>query len=1575
MAPSRLTMAAAGLLATSITFPWHAVRAATLPVPCVAGVCGANNPFVAFGKAAAVQAGSTLTINQTSQNVSLNWQSFNISADGTVNFVQPNSSAVALNRIFDANPTQIFGALNANGRVYLLNGNGIIFGAGAQVNVGSLVASSLNTTIDSGNNNFSLLAPGLDGHPAFQQFTDPNTGQPLNHSVLIDQGANLKTADGGQVLVFAPSVVNEGNISTPGGQTVLAAGTQVYLASTDATIRGLLVEVAADNGTQTSVTNGNRAANANTTNPAQLVGQILAERGNVTLAGLAVNQFGRVSATTSVNENGSIRLQAGTGTVSPVSGAISGNVQAGTGGALTLGSHSVTQVTLDTTDTSRTVDSIPQPKSDITLLGATVNILDNSTVRATSGTIEAEAAQNQQELYGSSGAPGSGTGLTSAQDGSRVYVAPGATVDVSGASVTLPVSSNIISAQLRGTELADSPLQQNGPLHGETVYFDIRTHGTKADGTAWAGTPLANVSGEIAAIQRNVAERNLTGGTITLQAQGDVIVAPSAALNVAGGLINYTGGMIDTTNLLTTTGKTVPIGSADPNALYVGVLSGATVSDPKWGTTRTFGNVTGQYEQGYVQGFDAGAVNLSAPKFVLDGAVNGSTTAGVYQRLPDSAPIKGSAYFLGYDGQQNLYRNYDEVPRGAALNIGGAGTQADSSVNELVVGNVTLQSGNVLTGLRNADGSLFNPLLDPLPAKYSTSVLRPELLGGQSGFGNVSILTDGEFLQPASVALRLAAGASYAVEASIVDIEGSVDAPGGNISAAALYTSSSNALGTALTLGPQAALTARGEWVNDSRSLYGGGLNTAPLFISGGSVSLTSQANEGSSSVLTLSPGSLIDVSGGAQLTSTGTLIDGAGGTITLAALPQTNRNPANQRVEPARIDLGASLRGFGLTRGGTLNVSAGAVCIAASDCSQGDLNTLWLTPAAFSTGGFGAYKITAEQGGLSILPGTTLALEQQNLQLINNYARVGNSATLPALSTTVLLPDAVRHPVNLTLAQQMQPNAQVVSPAGTPDNVVLTTADTPSLSIGAGALIAGDPGASLSLSSNTRILVDGTLAAPGGNINLSLSQFGRSPYAPTQGIWLGSTGVLDAHGIPQIQIAANGVRSGSVLNGGNITLDARAGYIEMLPGSLIDVSGGSGTIDAVRFARAPRSELIGPAGGSVTLSASTGMILGGSFRAAGGPAGPVGATPPGGTLTVELNNVESPPDFGVGVVPELVVSPTLAPLVIAPGSAVPNGLYATAYVPADAIAKGAFDSLTLRVAHYPGVTNLLPGEIAFNGNVNLFLGQQITLDAGIYSVTPGATAQIYAPYVRFGNSDQQAYVNLQTTYALPTDLALGAGPTGLLNVAGNFVELYGWTALKNIGKASFDSTGDVRLTGLQDLVVTYVAPLGGGLFTAGDVELSGGQIYPATLSQFEIAAGVSTGINPVMPSSGTITINRSPASNTNTDLLSAAGSVTLFANTINQQGVLRAPFGTLNLDGNTINLAAGSLTSTSSDGLTVPFGTTQGGFDWVYTLLNNLSIVYGKDGVPLPAQHVILNGTNVSIDKGAVVDVSGGGD
>ena len=85
------------------------------------------------GQGSIVQAGATTTVAQASQNLSLTWASFNIAPQETVNFLQPSASAIAVNRIADTNGTQILGRLNANGQVYLINPNGILFGQDAQL--------------------------------------------------------------------------------------------------------------------------------------------------------------------------------------------------------------------------------------------------------------------------------------------------------------------------------------------------------------------------------------------------------------------------------------------------------------------------------------------------------------------------------------------------------------------------------------------------------------------------------------------------------------------------------------------------------------------------------------------------------------------------------------------------------------------------------------------------------------------------------------------------------------------------------------------------------------------------------------------------------------------------------------------------------------------------------------------------------------------------------------------------------------------------------------------------------------------------------------------------------------------------------------------------------------------------------------------------------------------------------------------------------------------------------------------------------------------------------------------------
>lgn len=164
---------------------------------------------VTAGSGNIAQSGNTTTVTQSSQNLSLNWQSFNTTAAETVNFVQPSASAVAVNRVLDTNPTKFLGHLNANGQVYLINPNGVLFGAGSQINVGGLVAST-----------FDINDSGLNG--AARNFSGNGTGS------IINQGS-INTSNGGYVAFIGNSVSNQGSIAAPAGTVALGAGSDVTL--------------------------------------------------------------------------------------------------------------------------------------------------------------------------------------------------------------------------------------------------------------------------------------------------------------------------------------------------------------------------------------------------------------------------------------------------------------------------------------------------------------------------------------------------------------------------------------------------------------------------------------------------------------------------------------------------------------------------------------------------------------------------------------------------------------------------------------------------------------------------------------------------------------------------------------------------------------------------------------------------------------------------------------------------------------------------------------------------------------------------------------------------------------------------------------------------------------------------------------------------------------------------------------------------------------------------------------------------------------------------------------------------
>ncbi|HEY8025716.1 MAG TPA: YDG domain-containing protein [Burkholderiaceae bacterium] len=270
--------------------------AAALSLTAIAAQAGPTGGQVVGGAGQISQSGATTTINQASQNLSLNWSTFNIAPQETVNFLQPSASAIAVNRIFDTNGSQILGHLNANGQVFLINPNGILFGAGAQANVGGLVASTLDV------NDASL-------NSASRSFAGNGTGSVINQGSITASG-------GGYVALLGNHVGNQGAINAQLGTVALGGGNAVTLSFNG----NSLVQVQVDQSVLNSLAENGGLIRADG-------GRVVMTAGarNALLASV-VNNTGVIEARTVENRSGTITLLGGmtSGTVN-----VNGRLDAG----------------------------------------------------------------------------------------------------------------------------------------------------------------------------------------------------------------------------------------------------------------------------------------------------------------------------------------------------------------------------------------------------------------------------------------------------------------------------------------------------------------------------------------------------------------------------------------------------------------------------------------------------------------------------------------------------------------------------------------------------------------------------------------------------------------------------------------------------------------------------------------------------------------------------------------------------------------------------------------------------------------------------------------------------------------------------------------------------------------------------------------------------------------------------------------------------------------------------------------------------------------------------------------------
>ena len=352
----------------------------TAPVTSAPPVAATQLPTggqVNAGQATLSQSGNTLNVNQTSQRAVVDWNTFNVGKDATVNFQQPNAQSATLNRVSDAQPSQILGRITAPGSVVLVNPEGVYFGKSSSVDVGGLVATTHNTS----NKDF------MDG-----QLKLTRNGA----SGKVENEGELRAALGGYIALLAPEVRNNGVIVANLGTVAMAAGETFELKFDGGGALSRIIVSAAAINTLVENKNAIKAPGGLIILSAQAASRlqsgVVNNSGTIEAAGL-VRRAGRIllEASSSIFNSGSIKADATAGTNAGPAGSISLNApdvqNSGTLSATNLAASSFPEsgsLAAENGRISIQADTFTQTST---------GLLDVSAIAAQAGNIDIAAAQ------------------------------------------------------------------------------------------------------------------------------------------------------------------------------------------------------------------------------------------------------------------------------------------------------------------------------------------------------------------------------------------------------------------------------------------------------------------------------------------------------------------------------------------------------------------------------------------------------------------------------------------------------------------------------------------------------------------------------------------------------------------------------------------------------------------------------------------------------------------------------------------------------------------------------------------------------------------------------------------------------------------------------------------------------------------------------------------------------------------------------------------------------------------------------------------------------------------------------
>jgi filamentous hemagglutinin family protein len=578
---------------------------------------------VTAGQASIQNSGALTTITQGSQRAAIDWRSFNVGANETVNFVQPNASAAILNRVVGNDPSAIFGRITANGQVLLINPNGILFGRTAQVDVGALTATTSNLS------NADFMAGRL-------HFTEP--GKP---GATVENQGRITVAEGGFAALVGRQVANSGVITARLGKVALAGGDAFVLDLYGDKLVNLIVDPAAM-GALTDAQGQPLAARVDHS------GEIVADGGRVQLSVATVRQLvdnlinlsGVVRATSFTQAQGVISLHGDANTRVAVSGTLDtsgeqrgGRIEAtgrdvelqpgarlaatGGQGSIAVGGDWQGQGTLAhaeqvnvaqgaSLDASGGVSGGGQGQGGTVVLWSDRRTQFAGRIAASGGTAGGDAGQVEV----------SSKGLLGFQGEVDVFAANGK----QGSLLLDPANLTIAATSIGDSQISADQLRffltRGASVNlaaDQNVTVDAEINGLVAGGGGVTGGGLTLTAGNNLTVNQNIVLNNgalnltATNGTL-LQADGTVLYTGTGAANLRGGAgVNLgqvlSGGAVDIRSAngavtvrdalfsLTDTNSVAPVTSLTINAQTGVNLAGAYAGSGGISVTAVAGNV------------------------------------------------------------------------------------------------------------------------------------------------------------------------------------------------------------------------------------------------------------------------------------------------------------------------------------------------------------------------------------------------------------------------------------------------------------------------------------------------------------------------------------------------------------------------------------------------------------------------------------------------------------------------------------------------------------------------------------------------------------------------------------------------------------------------------------------------------------------------------------------------------------------------------------------------------------------------------------------------------------------------